>query len=282
LQPDTLVPGAGNPQAFNRYSYTNNNPSRFSDPSGHLGKDNVVCTDDGYCGTDKPTTDKKTFLWSQANSILNELGGINDLEAMARIIEAGASVYSDFDALLPALSGVFIGVERSGPGTLWAAAVAAQQDGCAGVGRDIEDCPTNTVYFRDTGFHPDFRDTHNQIFHLWGYIANTAVPGNTFKGNMGVFEAVAANGFHEIDQSIIATVGEKLGMGGDAFGPGTSWQDYVLSEAGMKIGTLITNQAITPMELADLIRNMIGSQGSGSGGRLQQLQDYYGPLYGSP
>ncbi len=51
LQPDTLVPGAGNPQAFNRYSYGYNNPSRFSDPSGHLGKDNVVCTDDGYCGT---------------------------------------------------------------------------------------------------------------------------------------------------------------------------------------------------------------------------------------
>ena len=33
--PDTIVPGAGNPQALNRYSYVLNNPLRFVDPSGH-------------------------------------------------------------------------------------------------------------------------------------------------------------------------------------------------------------------------------------------------------
>ena len=32
---DTIVPGAGNPQAFNRYSYVLNNPLRYDDPSGH-------------------------------------------------------------------------------------------------------------------------------------------------------------------------------------------------------------------------------------------------------
>jgi RHS repeat-associated protein len=35
IQPDTIVPGASNPQAFNRYSYVNNNPLRYTDPSGH-------------------------------------------------------------------------------------------------------------------------------------------------------------------------------------------------------------------------------------------------------
>ncbi|MFZ5909211.1 MAG: polymorphic toxin type 10 domain-containing protein [Chloroflexota bacterium] len=34
-QPDTLVPGAGNPQSWNRYSYVQNNPIRFVDPTGH-------------------------------------------------------------------------------------------------------------------------------------------------------------------------------------------------------------------------------------------------------
>ncbi len=29
------MPGATNPQAFNRYSYANNNPLRFTDPTGH-------------------------------------------------------------------------------------------------------------------------------------------------------------------------------------------------------------------------------------------------------
>jgi RHS repeat-associated protein len=36
LQADTIVPGAGNPQAYDRYAYTLNNPIKYIDPSGHL------------------------------------------------------------------------------------------------------------------------------------------------------------------------------------------------------------------------------------------------------
>jgi len=35
LSPASIVPGAGNPQALNRYSYVLNNPLRYTDPSGH-------------------------------------------------------------------------------------------------------------------------------------------------------------------------------------------------------------------------------------------------------
>ncbi|MGB4976087.1 MAG: RHS repeat-associated core domain-containing protein, partial [Anaerolineae bacterium] len=35
LQADTIVPGAGDPQALNRYSYTRNNALRYNDPTGH-------------------------------------------------------------------------------------------------------------------------------------------------------------------------------------------------------------------------------------------------------
>src|SRR5439155_11422230 len=35
LQADSIVPGAGNPQALNRYSYVLNNPLRDTDPTGH-------------------------------------------------------------------------------------------------------------------------------------------------------------------------------------------------------------------------------------------------------
>jgi len=34
-QPDTIVPGAFDPQALNRYSYALNNPLRYTDPTGN-------------------------------------------------------------------------------------------------------------------------------------------------------------------------------------------------------------------------------------------------------
>ena len=39
IQPDsTTVPGAGNPQAYNRYSYVLNDPINLNDPTGHCGR----------------------------------------------------------------------------------------------------------------------------------------------------------------------------------------------------------------------------------------------------
>ena len=34
---DTIVPDSADPQALNRYSYVNNNPVRYVDPTGHDG-----------------------------------------------------------------------------------------------------------------------------------------------------------------------------------------------------------------------------------------------------
>jgi len=41
VSPDTIVPGAENPQAWNRYSYGANNPVRYNDPNGHCAP---LCT----------------------------------------------------------------------------------------------------------------------------------------------------------------------------------------------------------------------------------------------
>jgi RHS repeat-associated protein len=46
LSADSLVPGPGNPQAFNRYAYVFNNPLRYTGPSGHCPS--------GYCMLDDP------------------------------------------------------------------------------------------------------------------------------------------------------------------------------------------------------------------------------------
>jgi RHS repeat-associated protein len=36
IQPDTIVPDLYNPQTLNRYAYSNNNPTNYTDPSGHM------------------------------------------------------------------------------------------------------------------------------------------------------------------------------------------------------------------------------------------------------
>ncbi len=42
IQSDTIVPSAGAPQTLNRYSYCNNNPLNFTDPSGHSWFSSVI------------------------------------------------------------------------------------------------------------------------------------------------------------------------------------------------------------------------------------------------
>jgi hypothetical protein len=58
---DTIVPGAGNPQAFNRYSYVLNSPLNYQDPTGHYAcgdGENEEC--DGT-GTDGSTTMEELY-----------------------------------------------------------------------------------------------------------------------------------------------------------------------------------------------------------------------------
>ena len=45
-QPDTIIPNPHNPQDLNRYTYTRNNPIKYTDPSGHkvTGSDSSGCT----------------------------------------------------------------------------------------------------------------------------------------------------------------------------------------------------------------------------------------------
>ena len=40
VQPDTIVPGPGSPQSWDRYAYVKNNPVRYSDPTGHYEFEN--------------------------------------------------------------------------------------------------------------------------------------------------------------------------------------------------------------------------------------------------
>jgi RHS repeat-associated protein len=61
LQPDSIVPEPGNPQALNRYSYVLNNPIRYNDPTGEKW-------DDGSKGGCTPKT-CKGLKWSPSKDL---------------------------------------------------------------------------------------------------------------------------------------------------------------------------------------------------------------------
>jgi RHS repeat-associated protein len=64
-QADSIVPGAGNSQAWDRYSYVFNNPLRYIDPSGHIPQ-NEICKYLGICGKNAGQTFRKKYgdtLW---------------------------------------------------------------------------------------------------------------------------------------------------------------------------------------------------------------------------
>jgi RHS repeat-associated protein len=52
LSADTIVPGYGNPQNLNRFSYVTNNPLRYTDPTGHM----MTVDDGGGCFVCSHTT----------------------------------------------------------------------------------------------------------------------------------------------------------------------------------------------------------------------------------
>ncbi|MHB1295634.1 MAG: RHS repeat-associated core domain-containing protein [Anaerolineae bacterium] len=106
IQPDTLVPGAGNVEAHNRYSYVLNNPLRYTDPTGHwIAPDTAL--DIAFIGVDL------AFLGADIQRIDAEGWTPQNRQALA--IDAAALIVDALCLGLPAATG-------GGPGLRFAVA----------------------------------------------------------------------------------------------------------------------------------------------------------------
>jgi RHS repeat-associated protein len=142
---DSVVPGAGNPQAFNRYSYVNNNPLKYVDPSGHdpLGTAWRLDFEKQY-GRSPDASDELIYLFilaypdeAGAHTFYNHDGTINT-EAVEQIFrrKEGRGANRTWDTMPDALSRLsrFYKANEKAQfvrdvGLLWAGLRARSEDG---------------------------------------------------------------------------------------------------------------------------------------------------------
>jgi hypothetical protein len=240
-QPDSIVPDLYNSQSWDRYAYALNNPIRYTDPSGHR---ECEMTSSGNC-----MNSRKLKLWQYAADTLNALHTKDDLEAVALIVEKAARLYGTYDAMMPVLSGIFLGVEETNSATIYNAATKA--DECAALGRPDCAASAELATFGDGGFHEDFQDGLSQPFHFWAYVATAANTEGVGPASYlpGMTVNVAANIYHEIIHPD---------------GAGATWQDFALAIAGSNIGTSVNMGTVLPSQLGNMIRNYVGASGPGA------------------
>lgn len=191
----------------------------------------------------------------------------SSLEKLANLSDFVASAYStDRLSYMNIMSEVVIGT-HSGAGAAVRSLVAG---GCAGWGREPRDCPDNNLFLDDSGFHPDFQDGRQQVYHFWAGVASVGATGNIFDALITLpLNFIGFQIGHEIVQGVLCNAGVQPRIGDS----GGSWADYALTNVAIHMGTLFALGDITPTEVGTWIRNNVGENGPGRFGEFEGLRD---------
>ncbi len=130
---DTVVQNPFSPPSFDRFSYTANNPIRYTDPSGH----NHTCT--SKCAAFYPVVDDQLRLTGKVNDLIASLttlqmeidGGQKGFELAIGIISAGVGAWFGVSSCLPTIIGVIpcaVGGAMVGEGLGGVAILAIEKD----------------------------------------------------------------------------------------------------------------------------------------------------------
>jgi hypothetical protein len=142
-----------------------------------------------------------------------------------------------------------------------AGAVAAISNHCLGWGRDSYDCAQNNrpeLQLRDTGFHADFQDGYNQVFHFWASLAS--VGGARIEIERAVQTGFNRVAFQTIHEGVQGWLCQQDLPGGDF---GSSWQDFALTEMAFVLGEYLFLDVVQPIEVGAWLRNNLGQNGPG-------------------
>jgi hypothetical protein len=191
----------------------------------------------------------------------------SSLEKLAKLSDFVAQAYSNNPVgYMNLMSEVVIGTSAGAT----AALRSIQAGGCAGWGRETADCPDNNLFLTDSGFHQDFKDDRNQVYHFWGGVASVALMQNIFDAMITLpLNFFGFQVLHEGVQGILCNlnIGEPFGESG------ASWPDYALTNVAIHMGTRFALGTIRPTEVGTWIRNNVGEGGPGRFGEFEGLRD---------
>ncbi len=228
-QPDTIIPQAQGVQAWDRYGYANNNPVRFTDPTGH----GVDCgIGDPGCRAGK--MDPQIQLFEYNHWLIEQVRDkkMNDLEAFSNLVKRAASLTPNCtECFVNNLGAILTGHNKGHPARdeLAAQLGLIEWDPLYKTGRDNQ--------LDQSGFDPIFQDPsiapggNPQPHHFWFYVQVGFESGS--------FVGVTGDALHETVLSHNAS--------------GNSMNDLYLGFEGVDLGTALAAGTIDMSEVENYI-----------------------------